>query len=100
MNGLHYLMLKLDRESLKYLLDFGKYESKSNLKSVIKFLEQALALNVRSRYFMNYAKLLQADGKLKKKAVNPMIKELDKTLNYYNQSLDKFINRLRKRDKN
>lgn len=99
MKGAHYLSLKLDGEGLRYLQDFKKYESKTKAKSAIRFLEKALALNIRSLYFMNYAKLLQADGRLKRKAIKPMIKELDITLNYYSHTLDKFITRLRKWDK-
>jgi len=98
-NNKHYILLKLDREGLRYMQDFKKYESKNNTKSAIRFLEKALALNIRSLYFMNYAKLLQADGRLKRKTVQPMIRELDKTLNYYSHTLDKFIARLRRWDK-
>jgi ribosomal protein S17E len=99
MKGAYYLMLKLNGEGLRYLQDFSKCESKANNKSAIRFLEKALALNIRSLYFMNYAKLLQADGRIKKKAVQPMIRELDKTLNYYSNTLDGYITRLRKWDK-
>jgi hypothetical protein len=99
MKGAHYLSLKLDGEGSMYLRDFKKYESKSNLKSAIRFLEKAMTLNIRSLYFMNYAKLLQADGRVKKKATVPMIRELDKTMNYYTRTLDKYIARLRKWDK-
>jgi hypothetical protein len=46
---------------------------------------------------MNFAKLLAADGQIKKKEFQPMVNELQKVMDQYGRILDRGIAQLRKK---
>jgi len=96
MKGKHYLLLKPDHESLAYLKDYQKNESKANKKIANGYLNKAISLHIRSLYFMNYAKILQKKGKISKKLIPPVLEKLDKILNNYNQIVMSYIVKFKK----
>lgn len=95
--GAYYVQLKLDPEARRYLRDYNKYESKSNIKGAERFLNLCVAQHIRALYFMNFAKLLAADGQIKKKEFQPMVNELQKVMDQYGRILDRGIAQLRKK---
>jgi hypothetical protein len=79
--GKSYLLLPLSREDLRYLKDFKRYEHPSNIKAL---------------YFMNFAMMLEEDGRSRKNEFKPVVDELEKLQNKYMRTVDRGITRLRK----
>jgi len=94
--GKSYLLLPLSRVDLRYLKDFQRYEHPSNIKQGEKLLSWCLEPHIKALYFMNFAKMLEEDGRSRNNEFKPVVDELEKLLNKYMRTLDRGITRLLK----
>ncbi len=97
--GQHYLMVPISKGSHKYLRDFRHYDSAYNVKRGVQLLGHCLEPHIRVLYFMNYAKMSEAEGLIKKNNFRPVVNELEKATNLYERILDRGIDRLIKANK-
>jgi len=94
--GKSYLLLPLSKEDLRYLKDFKRYEHPSNIKGGEKLLSWCLEPHIKALYFMNFAMMLEEDGRSRKNEFKPVVDELEKLQNKYMRTVDRGITRLRK----
>ena len=97
--GQHYLLVPISKASHKYLRDFRHYDNPSNVKRGVQLLGHCLEHHIQALYFMNYAKLSEAEGQIKKNQFQPVVNELEKVINSYQRVLDRGIDRLIKANK-
>lgn len=96
--GFHYLLTRLSQADYIYLRDFKKYDRACNINSADKYFSKIISLHLQSLFFMNYAKMLESEGKINSKKLALVIKDLDKLIGKYENVLKTNIVKLKRLD--